>query len=157
MKRRLGPRGVLGLALLGVPHVLSAQEAAAPTPAPDVLCVTVEGVQPAAGGVLLVRLYTQEKDWLHQGRAVAELKVPPAPTVEVQFPGVKPGPVAVSVLHDENQNGRLDMRWFPWPRPAEGAGASRDPRPRFGPPSFSDAVFEFRPSQPVTVRVFYMD
>lgn len=52
---------------------------------------------------------------------------------------VAPGRHAVSVLHDENGNGRLDTNLLGMPR--EGAGVSNNPPPRMGPPLFSDAVF----------------
>lgn len=56
------------------------------------------------------------------------------------FSGLPYGRYAVSVLHDENSNGRLDATWLGLPR--EGVGASNDPASRLGPPSFKAAAFE---------------
>jgi uncharacterized protein (DUF2141 family) len=56
---------------------------------------------------------------------------------------VPPGLHAVSVLHDENDNGRIDTNIFGVPR--EGGGVSNDPTPRWGPPRFADAVFRLPP------------
>ena len=53
------------------------------------------------------------------------------------FEGIPRGTYAVSVLHDENGNGRLDSNVFRIP--TEGYGASRDARGTLGPPSFDDA------------------
>jgi len=52
---------------------------------------------------------------------------------------VVPGRHAVSVLHDENGNGRLDTGFLGIPR--EGGGVSNNPAARMGPPRFADAVF----------------
>jgi uncharacterized protein (DUF2141 family) len=56
---------------------------------------------------------------------------------------VAPGRHAVSVLHDENGNGRLDVNFLGMP--LEGGGASTNPPPRIGPPRFSDAAFDVPP------------
>jgi uncharacterized protein (DUF2141 family) len=44
---------------------------------------------------------------------------------------------AVSAHHDENENKKLDTKWFVLPR--EPVGASNDARGTMGPPSFEDA------------------
>jgi uncharacterized protein (DUF2141 family) len=49
------------------------------------------------------------------------------------------GNYAVSVFHDENGDGALQLSMFGIPR--EGVGASRNPAMRFGPPRFRDARF----------------
>jgi uncharacterized protein (DUF2141 family) len=67
------------------------------------------------------------------------------------FEGVPPGPFAVAVLHDENENFEMDTNLFGIPQ--EGYGASRNPRRRFGPPRFSDAVLTLPPGERVLVRI----
>lgn len=58
------------------------------------------------------------------------------------FRDVRPGEYAVAVLHDENDNGKLDRKIFGIPK--EGYGVSRDAEPRaFGPPRYDDAKFHF--------------
>lgn len=57
----------------------------------------------------------------------------------IRFAGIDPGTYALSVIHDENGNGRLD-RFLAIPR--EGFGFSRNPRIRMGPPRFDEARFE---------------
>jgi len=59
----------------------------------------------------------------------------------VEFKDVKPGTYAVSVIHDENKNNELDMRWLPWPKPKEGVGVSNDPDNKAGPPKWEAAKF----------------
>jgi uncharacterized protein (DUF2141 family) len=67
---------------------------------------------------------------------------------------VAPGRHAVSVLHDENGNHRLDTNFFGIPQ--EGGGVSNNPQPRMGPPRFEDAVFEVPAGgSQITVRMVY--
>jgi uncharacterized protein (DUF2141 family) len=57
------------------------------------------------------------------------------------FPGIAPGTYAVSVVHDENSNGKLDTNFMGIPR--EGVGASNDARGHLGPPKFDAASFRY--------------
>ena len=66
------------------------------------------------------------------------------------FPAVVPGTYAVSVIHDENSNGKLDTNFMGIPR--EGVGASNDARGHFGPPKFDAASFRFSGGQ-LTLKI----
>ena len=58
---------------------------------------------------------------------------------ELRFASVPIGSYALSILHDENGNGKLDT----FARvPREGYGFSRNPPMRFGPPRFDEARFD---------------
>ncbi|MEL6761261.1 MAG: DUF2141 domain-containing protein [Myxococcota bacterium] len=71
---------------------------------------------------------------------------------QCRFPSVKPGRYAVAVWHDEDGDQELDSNWIGIPK--EPVGASNDAEASFGPPSFDDAVFDFRaPLFRQTVRV----
>ena len=59
--------------------------------------------------------------------------------LKASFVDVPYGVYAVSVLHDENRNGKMDTNWVGIPK--EGYGASNDAKPSFGPPEFDDARF----------------
>lgn len=59
-------------------------------------------------------------------------------TVSLTFRGVAPGTYAISLLHDENGNGKADKALM---IPKEGFGFSRDAKVRMGPPKFSAAAF----------------
>lgn len=67
--------------------------------------------------------------------------------------GLAHGTYALAVIHDENNNAKLDT-FAGIPR--EGIGFSRNPKVRFGPPRFSAARFAVGP-QPVaqTVKMKY--
>jgi uncharacterized protein (DUF2141 family) len=62
-----------------------------------------------------------------------------------EFTGVAPSTYAVSVVHDENSNGRLDTNFIGMPR--EGVGASNNAKGHFGPPKFDAASFRYAGGQ----------
>ena len=73
------------------------------------------------------------------GKDPAAVKRSVAANVHViRFTAVRPGDYALSVLHDENRNGRLDTLVGV---PREGFGFSRSPRVLFGPPRFDQVRF----------------
>lgn len=65
--------------------------------------------------------------------------LPAGQAAAIRLSGLAPGTYALSVIHDENANGRLD-RFMAIPR--EGFGFSRNPRIRMGPPRFEEVRFE---------------
>lgn len=74
----------------------------------------------------------------------------------VRFDGLSGGRYALSVIHDENGNAKLDT-FAGIPR--EGFGFSRNPAIRFGPPRFSSAQFELatgtRNEQDIRIRYMF--
>ena len=56
----------------------------------------------------------------------------------IRFSDVAPGTYAISLVHDENSNGKLDVSVM---IPNEGFGFSRNPTVTFGPPKFRNASF----------------
>ena len=91
-------------------------------------------------GKAIVAVYNSSDNWLKIDRAIKLVRVPiTGNAIEVTFEGMDPGVYGFSVIHDENENGKLDMRYFPIPGPVEGAGVSRDATATFGPPSWNDA------------------
>lgn len=74
--------------------------------------------------------------------------------VELMFDRVKPGRYAISVLHDENENGKADRVLGMMPK--EGFGFSRDAPVRMGPPKFDQAAFDYSGDAKVlTIRMRY--
>jgi uncharacterized protein (DUF2141 family) len=59
------------------------------------------------------------------------------------FTDTPSGDYAIGVLHDENDNGRMDTTWLGIP--LEGYGASNNPRSRTSAPSFKAALFRLTP------------
>jgi len=76
----------------------------------------------------------------------------PAAKAALRFQGLPRGTWALSIVHDENGNGKLD-KFAAIPR--EGFGFSGNPPIRFGPPRFDEARFEMTPGpnrQQVRIR-----
>jgi len=93
-------------------------------------------------GRAIVTIYRRGAHWLDSDRAYRSQAVPVrADSVAVTFDGLPYDTYAVNVVHDQNENGKLDMRWFPWPRLKEGAGVSNN-HTRRGPPEYDKAKFE---------------
>jgi uncharacterized protein (DUF2141 family) len=97
--------------------------------------VTVQNIKEKKG-TIRVGLFTNEKDFL---KKATEGKVVKASGEEiiVSFNNLKPGIYAVSVIHDENENGELDSNFMGIPK--EGFGFGNNAMGSFGPPSFDEA------------------
>lgn len=96
-----------------------------------------------AKGQAIIAVFDSKEGWPKLERAIRVEKIKlEKVTVDVTFRDLPPGTYAVEVIHDENENGKLDMRWLPYPKPTEGAGASNDAPASIGPPSWSDARFK---------------
>ncbi|NTW52619.1 MAG: DUF2141 domain-containing protein [Chlorobiaceae bacterium] len=83
-------------------------------------------------------------------RAIEGKRVQAGEHCMVMFENVPYGSYAVSVLHDENGNGKMDKTFIGIPK--EGFGTSNNPKIRMGPPSFSESRFELD-NKPVTLNI----
>jgi len=89
-------------------------------------------------GQILIGLYDSEANWLNKiyvGKVV-EIKNRNA---EVTFENIPLGVYAISVFHDEDNNGKLKTFLG---IPTESAGSSNNAPARFGPPKWEDAKFK---------------
>ena len=64
-----------------------------------------------------------------------------------------PGKYAISIIHDENNNDKLDTNFIGIPK--EGFGFSNNPRIMFGPPSFEKASFEINQAHVILIEMKY--
>lgn len=122
---------------------------------PHDLTVTVEGLRSQRGQVLACLTANPRAfpDCAKDARA-RKLTVPAAQAQTLVFPGLAQGTYAVSLLHDENGNGKPDMALM---MPKEGFGFSRNPAIRFGPPAFARAAFAMgETARHETIRMRYM-
>ena len=71
----------------------------------------------------------------------------------ISFADVAPGTYALSLIHDENGNGKLDTSLA---IPKEGFGFSRNPKITFGPPKFRAASFALAGAGKQSVKMKYM-
>ncbi len=117
------------------------------------LVVTVSGVRSAEGQVRLA-LYERADGFRKEDRARQLLALPAAAGEVIgMFRDVPPGRYAVLVYHDENGDGKLNLRLGMFPK--EGYGLSNNPR-LSGPPQFDDAAFELGDAGArVVVRLAY--
>jgi uncharacterized protein (DUF2141 family) len=101
--------------------------------------VTLSGLRNAKG-VVLVCLATNPKSFpdCSKDPGAQKKSVPAQNGSSVRFTGVTPGSYAIAVIHDENNNGKMDMSLF---LPKEGWGLSRNPKTRMGKPKFANSAF----------------
>jgi|tagenome__1003787_1003787.scaffolds.fasta_scaffold20744478_2 uncharacterized protein (DUF2141 family) len=139
-----------------------------------VMAVTTDGLayQPRPAGVLIVKMAGFRNA---KGRAdvllfnsprgfpddepsafgVDEVQIDPAGlTAQVVFRDVPQGAYAVTVLHDENKNRKLDTNFIGIPR--EGYGISMNPPRRYRNPRFDEAKFSLPPAgAEIQIRLIY--
>ena len=115
----------IAMAVLAVNHSLAQTN----------LEVTIRKVKEAKG-MIRVGLFTNEKDFLNRA-AVGKVVKAKEGEVKVTFEGLEPGEYAISVIHDENENGELDSNMVGLPK--EGFAFGNNAMGMFGPPSFDKA------------------
>jgi uncharacterized protein (DUF2141 family) len=103
---------------------------------PAQLDVTVAGLRSAKG--LVSACLTARPDHFPGcvGDPAARRMTVSAADPHLEFTGLASGGYALSIIHDENANAKLDTALG---IPTEGVGFSRNPRLMFGPPRFSAA------------------
>jgi len=87
-------------------------------------------------GTVRVGLFNSDANFLKKAFTGQTVKVN-GEKVEVIFKNIPPGEYAISVIHDENENGELDSNLFGIPK--EGFGFGNDAMGTFGPPAFDKA------------------
>jgi uncharacterized protein (DUF2141 family) len=102
--------------------------------------VVVTGLRNAKGQVLAC-LTAQPKGFpdCRKDPTAKQAIVPAGTTVRITFGAVPAGRYAISLIHDENSNRKMDMALV---MPKEGYGFSRDAPVTMGPPKFDRAAFE---------------
>ena len=121
------------------------------------LTVTVSGIKSSAGGTLRIALFRGENGWPKFKNAWQTKELPPtAETLKIVFSNLTYADnYAIEIHHDENGNGKFDMRWLPYPRPKEGVGVSNNTF-GFGHPDFTDARFTLdNPEQQINIEMNY--
>ncbi|WP_435217114.1 DUF2141 domain-containing protein [Luminiphilus sp. nBUS_07] len=93
-------------------------------------------------GALNIGIYDNKNDWLGsttvQKRSLTVLENNVDGVVTTSFE-VEPGEYAISVHHDDNDNGKMDTNFIGIPK--EPTGLSNGAVPKFGPPKYKDAAF----------------
>lgn len=110
------------------------------------LDVSVEGLRSAKGSLRLCLTAdpanfpgcVDDRDAIRRNVPARTAQVSPARIAQISFDALPRGTYALSVIHDENNNARLDTLAG---IPREGFGFSRNPPIRFGAPRFAAARF----------------
>ena len=121
--------------------VLAAQQPAmGQAPADEVrLQVNLQAVRDATGE-LRVSLYRDAATFRKEDRALKVISIAAQKgDAQVVFAGLAPGRYAVMAYHDENSDGKLNLRLGMFP--TEGYGLSNNPTV-IGPPKFADSAFD---------------
>lgn len=74
-------------------------------------------------------------------------------TVKLEVP--KTGVYAISMMHDENENNKMDKNYLGIPK--EGYGFSNNPSARFGAPTFGESKFEVKTNEikKISIKLIY--
>jgi uncharacterized protein (DUF2141 family) len=117
------------------------------------LDVSISGLRNLKGNVLIC-LTANPKAFPDCSKDASshKLSVAAAKAGQVRFTNIAPGLYALSLIHDENANGKLDTKLM---IPGEGFGFSRNPTIVFGPPKFKGAQFSIGESggtQAITMK-----
>jgi uncharacterized protein (DUF2141 family) len=91
----------------------------------------------SAKGKVLAAVYAKKEDYLSKPTGTAMVIASPG-KVSAVIKNLKPGDYAVTVFHDENDNGKLDANLMGIP--TEPYGFGNDAVGNYGPPSFEQAV-----------------
>lgn len=128
--------------------------AVSPARAAD-LAVHIAGLENGNGNVSLC-LWTEASHFPDCSKSPsAQRRVVRANAVDkpILFKELKPGTYALSVLHDENADGRLETNFIGIPK--EGLGVSNDALRRFSAPRYDECAFRIEGDSRLTVRLKY--
>ena len=141
---------ILGLAV-GTTVLVSGAEAASSA---ATLEVNIYGLRSNKGNVLVcVTANPRFFPDCSKDPAARTAMVPAGASVRIEFGHVPAGRYAISLIHDENGNRKMDMAIM---MPKEGYGFSRDAPVRMAPPKFTDAVFALGAgTSRVTIKMRY--
>jgi|AACY02.2.fsa_nt_gi Uncharacterized protein conserved in bacteria len=121
------------------------------------LTVVVDGLR-NGDGVVHVAVWTSPDGFPGEGhRATVTRSVQAAAgRLTVTIPDVPTGPAAVSVLHDEDEDGEFATSLIGLPKEGVGISSTGDYK-RLGPPRFQDAVQTLTAgAQTLTVKMMYL-
>lgn len=113
------------------------------------------GSKESAGGQVLVALYDSAKGYPDGTPRASAIATVTNGDAQVSFDNLPPGDYAVSILHDANKNGKMNMTFG---FPIEGFGASNGAASRFASPKWKEARFYVAgdtPTKRVVARVVY--
>ncbi|MBK6263849.1 DUF2141 domain-containing protein [Marivirga sp. S37H4] len=82
-----------------------------------------------------------------------KLAIPENGKVVFYIDGLENGEYAFALIHDQNNNDKLDVNFIGIPK--EGAAASNNAEGFMGPPDYKDAMFNFTEYAEMTIKILY--
>ena len=111
--------------------------------------VTVEAVANNDGKIFLA-LYNSETNFLEKSYKGTKSEIINN-SCTITFEDIPSGVYAISVFHDENNNGKMDTNFMGIPK--EDYGCSNDANGFMGPPKWKDAKFELKENKSITITL----
>jgi uncharacterized protein (DUF2141 family) len=106
------------------------------------------------GGQLYVGLYDKKEGFRDISKTYKKSIVNlDSSSIKIVFENIPNGIYAISVFHDENENGKLDKNFFGIP--TEGYGFSNNIRPILRGASFEESKFELDIDRNITIKIGY--
>ena len=142
-------------AALFVPAVATMLGAAGAVASPTKgsVSITVSGLHSTKGALVLC-LWKDKQGFpaCQKSRTALRRRVAvTAPSMLVRLDDIVPGQYAVTVQHDENNDGKLQTNFIGMPK--EGVGVSNNPR---GMPGFSKSLIAITSGSAITIRMKYL-
>jgi uncharacterized protein (DUF2141 family) len=141
--------GILAIAIVGTSLLTAAKAGAASNQ------LTVKITTRNAKGQICVALWNNAKGFPSKENQALQkqcVKIS-GKTATATFGGLEAGDYAVSAMHDENENQKLDTNFVGIP--TEGYGFSNNARGTLGSPSYNAAKFKFSGSQTISFNIRY--
>lgn len=113
------------------------------------LTVNISGLN-SDKGTILVALYNQKEGFLKKEFKGDILKIKNHKSVVI-FKNLKKGEYAVSFIHDENDNKKMDTNFLGIPK--EDYGCSNNARGFMGPPKYDDAKFQLIENKTINIKI----
>ena len=113
------------------------------------LSVNVEGISEYKGSLIL-SIFNSEETYLNQPLERKVIDLETQKQHEFVFSNLVKGEYAITVIHDENKNGKLDMGMM---RPTEGLGYSNNARGMFGPADYDDVRMTINENTTTTIKL----
>jgi uncharacterized protein (DUF2141 family) len=118
----------------------------------DTLTIHIKNVKNERGN-LIIAIFDNQDEFLQKPYMTVRASAV-SPELEVNFENLKYGIYAISIIHDENSNDKLDTNLFGVPK--EGFGFSNDVMGTFGPPSFEKSMIKWSGHhEPVLITLKY--
>ena len=112
------------------------------------LTVNISGLDSDEGKVL-VGIYNSKEDFLKKRYKGDIVKIKDRKTTVV-FKNVPKGEYAVSFIHDENDNNKMDTNFLGIPK--EDYGCSNNAKGFMGPPKYEDAKFNITSNKTISIK-----